>query len=83
MKFLKLLRKFTKGKHMEEGTVKFFNAEKGFGFLSRQDQPDVFLHRFDLPQGVTVLKPGTKLMFDLGDGLKGQKKAINVKLGDK
>ena len=45
---------------MPTGKVKWFNAEKGFGFLAREDGPDVFVHKDALPAGTDELKPGQR-----------------------
>ena len=46
---------------MPAGKVKWFNADKGFGFLADDDGADVFVHRDALPDGVTELKPGQRV----------------------
>ena len=64
---------------MATGTVKFFNAEKGFGFISREDGDDVFVH-FSAIQGdgYKTLEDGQKVEFDVGPGRKGEE-AQNVR----
>ena len=54
------------------GTVKWFNAEKGFGFISREDGDDVFVH-FSAIQGdgFKSLDEGQKVTFDLTKGQRG------------
>jgi CspA family cold shock protein len=56
---------------MPTGKVKFFDEEKGFGFISGDDGSEVFLHISALPSGVTSVKPGTKLEFGVADGKRG------------
>jgi CspA family cold shock protein len=63
------------------GKVKFFNAEKGFGFLSNDEGDDVFVHRDALPEGLTELKPGTRVEFGIVSGRKGNQ-AMQVRLLD-
>ena len=54
------------------GTVKFFNAEKGYGFISREDGPDVFVHFSQIKSsGFKTLQEGQKVEFDVGPGRKG------------
>lgn len=57
---------------MPTGKVKFFNAEKGFGFLSQEGGEDVFVHAEALPEGVTDLKPGTRVEYGIGQGRRGE-----------
>ncbi|HUS64270.1 MAG TPA: cold-shock protein [Kofleriaceae bacterium] len=55
---------------MQKGTVKFFNNDKGFGFITPESGgKDVFVHANDL--GGAVLKEGTKVEFDVVQGKKG------------
>jgi CspA family cold shock protein len=59
--------------------VKFFNAEKGFGFISREQGDDVFVH-FSAIQGTgyKTLTDGQRVEFDVGPGRKGEE-AQNVR----
>jgi cold shock protein len=59
--------------------VKFFNAEKGFGFISREDGDDVFVH-FSAIQtnGYKTLEEGQRVEFDVAPGRKGEE-AQNVR----
>ena len=61
-----------RGNDVPIGKVKWFDAEKGFGFLATDDVQEVFLHASALPAGVTEVKVGTKLEFGVADGRKGQ-----------
>ena len=63
---------------MEQGTVKWFNAEKGFGFISREDGSDVFVH-FSAIQGdgFKTLEEGQAGTFDVEDSDRGPQ-AVNV-----
>jgi len=63
------------------GKVKWFSAEKGFGFLSREDGHDVFVHRDALPAGTTELKPGQRVEFGVAQGRRGDQ-ALQVRLLD-
>ncbi|MDN5700289.1 cold shock domain-containing protein [Kocuria atrinae] len=56
---------------MPTGKVKWFDAEKGFGFLATDDGQEVFLHSSALPQGVTTVKPGTRMDFGIAAGRRG------------
>ncbi|CAN5284326.1 cold-shock protein [soil metagenome] len=66
---------------MPAGKVKWFSADKGFGFLSREDGADVFVHRDALPVGVTELKPGQRVEFGIVEGRRGDQ-ALQVKVLD-
>ncbi len=61
------------------GTVKFFNNEKGFGFISREGADDVFAHISNVVgEGDRTLEAGQEVEFDIGPGRKGDE-ARNVK----
>ena len=66
---------------MPTGRVKWFNPEKGFGFLSREDGPDVFVHKDALPSGTTELKPGQRVEFGIVAGRRGDQ-ALQVRVLD-
>jgi len=54
------------------GKVKFYDAEKGFGFiLDDEDGQSVYVHATSLPEGVTTLRPGARVEFDMVDGRRG------------
>ncbi|WP_040159556.1 cold-shock protein [Mobilicoccus massiliensis] len=56
---------------MPTGKVKFYDAGKGFGFVSGDDGEDVFLPAAALPAGTTTLKPGTRLEYSIAAGRRG------------
>jgi CspA family cold shock protein len=61
------------------GTVKFFNAEKGYGFISRDEGEDVFVHYSQIQgNGYKTLEDGQRVEFDVGPGRKGEE-AQNVR----
>ena len=64
---------------MPTGKVKWYDAEKGFGFLSQQDGPDVYVRSDALPPGVTTLKPGTRGEFGIAQGRRGDQ-ALQVRV---
>ncbi len=59
------------------GKVKFYDTEKGFGFLATDDGDDVFVHASTLPAGVDALTPGSRVEFGIVDGKRG-KQALSV-----
>jgi CspA family cold shock protein len=61
-----------KGRAVPTGKVKWYDAEKGFGFLSREDGDDVYVRSSSLPDGVTTLKAGTRVEFGILSGRKGE-----------
>ena len=56
---------------MPTGKVKWYDAEKGFGFISGDDGEDVFLHANALPSGTSTLKGGTRVEFGVVEGRRG------------
>lgn len=65
---------------MATGTVKFFNNEKGFGFISREDGDDVFVHFSNIQAtGYRSLTEGQRVEFDVAPGRKGEE-ARNVRV---
>lgn len=64
---------------MPTGKVKFYDTEKGFGFLATDDGEDVFVHASALPAGVDALTPGSRVDFGIVDGKRG-KQALSVKV---
>ncbi len=64
---------------MPTGTVKWYDAEKGFGFVTSDEGEDVFVHVSTLPAGVPSLKAGTKIEFGVVDGRRG-KQALSVRV---
>ena len=65
---------------MTTGTVKFFNNEKGFGFISREQGDDVFVHFSNIQgEGYKSLEEGQRVEFDIAPGRKGDE-AQNVRV---
>lgn len=69
----------SEAKQMAKGRVKWFNGSKGFGFISQEQGPDVFVHISALPKGVTSLSEGQEVTFEVTQGDRGPK-AVNVRL---
>jgi CspA family cold shock protein len=63
------------------GKVKWFDEEKGFGFLARDDGGEVFVHQSALPAGTTSLKPGSRVEFGVAEGKRGEQ-ALSVRVLD-
>lgn len=64
-----------------QGRVKWFNAEKGFGFIEREDGDDVFVHFSAIQQdGYKSLEEGQQVEFEIVDGARGPQAANVVKL---
>ena len=66
---------------MPSGKVKWFDADKGFGFLSQDGGPDVYVHSDALPEGVATLKAGTRVEFGIAQGRRGDQ-ALQVRVLD-
>jgi CspA family cold shock protein len=69
---------------MPTGTVKFFNENKGFGFISPEGGgPDSFVHISDLERsGMSTLREGQRVTYDVEDDQRGKQKATNLKAAD-
>ena len=66
---------------MPTGRVKWFSLEKGFGFIANDEGEDVYLAASSLPEGISTVKPGTKLEFSIADSRKGPQ-ALSVHIID-
>lgn len=67
---------------MLKGKVKWFDSKKGFGFISKEEGEDVFVHYTNITdEGFKTLQEGQEVTFEITDGDKGPQ-AINVKLVD-
>jgi CspA family cold shock protein len=65
----------------EQGTVKWFNNEKGYGFISRENGPDVFVHHTAiLSEGFRTLNEGDRVSFEVVNGQKGLQARNVVKI---
>ncbi len=61
-----------RGNDVPVGKVRFYDAEKGFGFLTKDEGGDVYVRATALPPGVTALKAGQKVEFGVVEGRKGE-----------
>lgn len=66
---------------MPTGKVKFFDEDKGFGFIASDDGSEVFLHISALPAGTTSIRPGSRVEFGIVDGKRGAQ-ALSVRVLD-
>ena len=66
---------------MPTGKVKWYDSDKGFGFLSQEDGEDVYVRSSALPEGVEGLKAGQRVEFGLASGRRGPQ-ALSLKLID-
>jgi CspA family cold shock protein len=66
---------------MPTGKVKWYDAEKGFGFLSQEEGEDVYVRSDALPAGTTTLKAGARVEFGIVQGSRGDQ-ALQVRLLD-
>ena len=65
---------------MAEGTVKWFSNEKGYGFISREDGDDLFVHFREIQgDGYKSLEEGARVEFDVTTGQSGKLQASNVR----
>lgn len=65
---------------MAQGTVKWFNAEKGYGFISREGADDLFVHFSEIQMdGFKTLEEGMPVEFDVTTGRNGKEQASNVR----
>ena len=66
---------------MAEGTVKWYNDAKGFGFIQQDDGPDLFVHFSQIQsEGFKSLAEGERVSFDVSEGQKGPQASNVVKL---
>jgi len=64
-----------------QGTVKWFNAEKGYGFITPENGPDLFVHYSEIQSsGYRTLNEGDKVEFDITDGKKGKQASAVIVL---
>lgn len=65
----------------EQGVVKWFNDAKGYGFITRENGPDVFVHHASIiAEGFRTLAEGDRVSFDVSDGPKGPQASNVVRL---
>lgn len=80
MKLVKRVNQITEEdiKIMNEGSVKWYNESKGFGFIETENKKEIFVHRSGLSSPFSGLSEGQKVTFDIRQGDKGEV-AFNVK----
>jgi CspA family cold shock protein len=68
---------------MSKGTVKWFNSQKGYGFIQPDDgSKDVFVHISAVERaGLTNLNEGQSVTYDIGTGQQGKTSAVNLQVG--
>lgn len=68
---------------MSQGKVKWFNAQKGFGFIQPDDgSKDVFVHISAVERaGASTLQEGQAIRYDIEEGQRGKSSAVNLQLG--
>ena len=66
---------------MPTGKVKWYDTDKGFGFLTRDDGGDVYVHSSAMPEGAPALKPGSRVEFGVAAGRRGEQ-ALSVTVLD-
>ncbi len=65
---------------MAEGVVKWFNPDKGYGFISRDDGEDLFVHFSEIQmEGFKTLEEGQAVVFEVTTGQNGKEQASNVR----
>jgi CspA family cold shock protein len=69
------------GLDVPTGKVKWFDADKGFGFLANDEGGEVFVHASALPTGTATLKPGARVEFGIAEGKRGLQ-ALSVRVLD-
>ncbi len=75
----RILARLIGGTQVYRGTVKWFSNEKGYGFISRPDGPDVFVHYSAIDEeGFKTLEEGQQVEFDIVEGARGPQ-AANVR----
>ena len=66
---------------MPTGKIKWYDTEKGFGFLATDEGDEVFVHASSLPSGIDTLKAGTRVEFGVADGKRGPQ-ALSIRVLD-
>src|SRR5256885_10220506 len=79
VRYLALRTRARRGLTVPTGRVKWYDSDKGFGFLTRDDGGEVFVHSSALPSEVTSLKQGQRVEFGVVEGRRGQQ-ALSVQV---